>query len=59
MSGLRLIAATLLVLPVSAVMLTAGIVAYVLTLAMWPFCYIRNRGSAFLEALLQEMYRPL
>jgi hypothetical protein len=59
MSALRLIAATLLVLPVSAVMLAAGIVAYVLTLAMWPFCYIRNRGSALLEALLQEMYRPL
>jgi len=59
MSGLRLIAAALLVLPVAAVMLAAGMVAYALTLAMWPFCYLRNRGSALLEALLREMYRPL
>jgi hypothetical protein len=59
MTTLRRIVATLLILPVSVVMLTAGIVAYVLTLAMWPFCYLRNRGSALLEALLQEMYRPL
>jgi hypothetical protein len=59
MSGLRLIAATLLILPVSAVMLTAGAVAYALTFVRWPFCYLRNRGSACLEALLRELYRPL
>jgi hypothetical protein len=59
MSGLRLIVAALLVLPVAAVMLTAGMIAYALTLVRWPFCYLRNRGSALLEALLQEMYRPL
>lgn len=59
MSALRLIAATLLVLPVGAVMLAAGIVAYALTVAMYPFAYVRNRGSAFLGALLQELYRPL
>jgi hypothetical protein len=36
MSALRLIAATLLALPVSAVMLTAGAVAYALTFVRWP-----------------------
>ena len=59
MSALRLIAATLLVLPVSAVMLTAGMIAYALTLAMWPVCYLRNTASRLVEALLREMYRPL
>jgi hypothetical protein len=58
MSTLRSIAATLLVLPVSVVMLAAGVVAYALTLVKWPFCYIRNRGSALLEALLREMDWP-
>lgn len=59
MSGLRLIAAALLVLPVAAVMLTAGMIAYALTLVRWPFCYLRNTGSRILEALLMELYRPL
>jgi hypothetical protein len=59
MSGLRLIAATLLILPVSAVMLAAGIVAFALTVAMYPFAVLRNTGSTLLEALLRELYRPL
>ena len=58
MSGLRLIAAALLILPVGAVMLAAGAVAFALTLAMWPFACLRNTGAACLEALLRELYRP-
>jgi len=55
MSGLRLIAATLLALPVAAVMLTAGAVAYALTLATWPFYYLRNTASMLLEPLLRTL----
>lgn len=58
-SGLRLIAAALLILPVGAVMLAAGMVAFALTLAMYPFALMRNTGSRLLGALLTELYRPL
>jgi hypothetical protein len=58
-SALRLIAATLLILPVGVVMLAAGTVALALTVAMWPFAYVRNHASALLAALLRELYRPL
>jgi hypothetical protein len=58
-SALRLIAATLLVLPVAAVMLTAGMIAYALTVVIWPFYWLRNTGSLLVEALIREMYRPL
>jgi hypothetical protein len=56
MRTLRLIAAILLVTPV---MLTAGAIAFALTLAMHPFCYLRNTTSMLLEALLRELYRPV
>jgi hypothetical protein len=58
-SGLRLIAAALLILPVGAVMLAAGMVAFALTAAMFPFALVRNALSRLLEALLTELYRPL
>lgn len=58
MSALRLIAATLLILPVGIVMLAAGTVALALTAAMLPFALVRNAGSRLLEELLREMYRP-
>ncbi len=57
MSGLRLIAASLLVLPVGFVTLAAGAMATALSAAIWLFAYIRNRGSALLEVLLLEIYR--
>jgi hypothetical protein len=59
MSGLRLMAVALLMLPVGAVMLAAGTVALALTAAMLPFALLRNAGSRLLEALLTELYRPL
>lgn len=58
MSGLRFIAAALLILPVSAVTLAAGTISIALTLAMWPFACLRNTTSTLLGALLQELYRP-
>jgi hypothetical protein len=51
----RLIIAALLVLPVGAVMLAAGTVCIALSIAIWPFAYFRNRGSALLGALLREI----
>lgn len=59
LSALRLIGATLLILPVGAVMLAAGTVVITLTAAMLPFAWLRNGGSRLLEALLTELYRPL
>ncbi len=39
-------------------MLAAGAVVTALVVAIRPFAYIRNRGSALLEILLREIYRP-
>jgi hypothetical protein len=58
LSALRLIAAAFLIVPVGFVMLAAGAVVTALVVAIRPFAYIRNRGSALLEILLREIYRP-
>lgn len=58
MSALRLITVACFIVPVGAVMLAAGAVAIALTVAMFPFCYLRNKSSQFLEALLWEVFRP-
>ncbi len=59
MSTLRLIAVTLLILPVAAIMLATGAIAYALTLVTWPFCYLRNTSALLLEALLKELFSGL
>lgn len=59
MSALRLIAVALLILPVGVVMLLAGASVMALTIAIWPFAYVRNRASALLAALLLELDRTL
>jgi hypothetical protein len=58
MSARRLITATLLALPVGVVTLATGAVVLALSAARLPFAYVLNRGSALLEALLQELFRP-
>ena len=57
-SGLRLIGATLLVLPVGVVMLSAGTVVTALVFTIQPFARIRDYASALLRALLREIGRP-
>jgi uncharacterized BrkB/YihY/UPF0761 family membrane protein len=54
---LRLAALALSVLIVSAIMLTAGALAYAITLSLFPFCYVRNRASLYLGMLLWELER--
>jgi len=58
MSGLRIIVATVLVLPVSIVMLAATTVARALIVGHRVFAYVGNCGSALLGALLREIDRP-
>jgi hypothetical protein len=55
---LRLTALALQVLLVGAVMLIAGSMAMVITLCLYPPCYVRNKASLLLESLLREMGIP-
>jgi uncharacterized BrkB/YihY/UPF0761 family membrane protein len=54
---LRLAVLAISVLLVSAVMLTAGAMAYAITLSLFPFCYVRNTASVCLAVLILELER--
>jgi hypothetical protein len=56
MRALRLIAVVLLILPVGAITLVAGAGAIAVTVAIWPFAFVRNTGNLLLEALLRELW---
>lgn len=59
MNTLRLSALALSTLIVGAVMLTAGALAYLITLSLFPFCYVRNTASIYLAWLLCELDEAL
>jgi hypothetical protein len=58
MKTIRVAALAVLTLLVGAVMLIAGGAAFVITLAMYPFCYVRNTANLALEALIRDLWRP-
>ena len=57
MNAMSRIVVALLILSVGAVTLAAARVAMLLSVAIYPFAFVRNRGNILLEALLRERDR--